>query len=202
MEDKASPKRMFILEGKTDEIVVRSVLEKLEILNVEFKRCNGIENLLKVFPVLIKESDMRSIGIIVDANNSLEGRWQSIRDKLRNSDLGIELPETPCHHGTVRKFGDQFIGVWVMPDNQRCGELEDFVAELIPEGNVWKLACDYIESAKDKVARVSKSKSLVYAWLAVVAPGMQIGTAFKTGKLKLDTENYTNFENWIKALCE
>ena len=68
------------------------------------------------------------------------------------------------------EFGDQVIDVWVMPNNQRCGELGDFVVELIPEGDVWKLACDYVESAKDKVARVRKSKSLVYAWLAIVAP--------------------------------
>ena len=87
MEDTASPKRMFLLEGKTDEIVVCSVLEKLGILNVEFANCNGIENLIKVLPVRIKESDMKSIGIIVDANDSLDGRWQSIRDKLFRSDL-------------------------------------------------------------------------------------------------------------------
>lgn len=202
MEDTASPKRMFILEGKADEIVVCPVLEKLGILNVEFVNCNGIENLIKVLPVRIRESDMKSIGIIVDANDSLDGRWQSIRDKLFRSDLKIELLETPDFRGTILEFRDQFIGVWVMPDNQRCGELEDFVTELIPAGDVWKLACDYVESAKDKVERVSKSKSFVYAWLAIVAPGMQIGTAFKTGKLKLDAQNYKNFENWIKALCE
>ena len=202
MEDAASPKRLFILEGKTDKETVSSVLKKLNILNVEFKECNGIENLLKVFPVLIKESDMKSIGIIVDANNSLQGRWQSIRDKLIRSDLKIELPKAPCHCGTVQEFGDQVIGIWVMPDNQRCGELEDFVAELIPKDDVWNLACDFVECVKDKGIRVSESKSRVYAWLAVLEPGTQVGTAFKTGKLKLDTKNYKNFENWIKALCE
>ena len=94
MEDTASPKRMFILEGKTGEIAVCSVLGKLEILNVKFKKFNGIENLLKVLPVRIKESNMKGIGIIVDANDSLGGRWRSIRDKLFRSDLKIELLET------------------------------------------------------------------------------------------------------------
>ena len=211
MEDTASPKRLFILEGRTDKITVCSVLEKLNILNVErdvkFEECNGIENLLRDFPVFIKESDMKSIGIIVDANSSLESRWQSIRNKLIRSDLEIELPETPCHHGTIQEFGNQIIGIWVMPDNQRCGVLEDFVAELISEDDIWELACDFvekakdIEKAKDKGIQISESKSRIYAWLAIVVPEMRMGTAFKANKLKLDTTNYKNFENWIKNLC-
>lgn len=158
--------------------------------------------MLKELTAFIKESDARSIGIAIDANESLERRWQSIRDKLIRSDLTVKFPKAPCRHGTVQEFGKQIIGIWVMPDNQRCGELEDFVAELIPKDDVWNLACDFVECAKDKGIRVSESKSRVYAWLAVLEPGTQVGTAFKTGKLKLDTKNYKNFENWIKALCE
>jgi len=201
MEDAASSKRLFLLEGRTDWIIVEAVLERLRILNVNLVNCNGIENLLNDLPALIKESDMRSIGIIVDASNSLEQRWQSIRDKLIRSDLEIELPKTPCHCGTVQEFGDQVIGIWVMPDNQKSGVLEDFFAELIPKDDVWELACDFVERAMGKGIPVNESKSKVYAWLSIVAPGMQMGTAFKANKIEFDTTNYKNFENWIKALC-
>lgn len=88
-----------------------------------------------------------------------------------------------------------------MPDNQRCGVLEDFVAELIPEDDIWELACDFVEKAKDKGIRISESKSQVYAWLSIVAPGKRMGWAFKADKLELDKDNYKNFENWIKNLC-
>lgn len=76
---------------------------------------------------------MRSIGIIVDVNESLETRWESILDKLIRSDLEIELPKAPFHSGTVQEFGDQVIGIWVMLDNRKFGVLENFVSELIPE---------------------------------------------------------------------
>ena len=158
--------------------------------------------MLKELLIRIKESDMRSIGIIVDANNSLERRWQSIRDKLIRSEFEVELPRMPYHQGTIQGFGNQVIGIWVMPDNQKCGVLEDFVTELIPKDDVWELACDFVERAKDKGIQISESKSQVYAWLSIVAPGMRMGTAFKANKLELDNENYKNFENWIKALCE
>ena len=127
IEDTDSPKRLFLLEGKTDEIIVRSVLDILIIQNVQFDACIGIENLLKDLPALIKKSDMRSIGIVVDANNSLEQRRESIRDKLIRSDLEIELPKTSCHCGTVQEFGDQVISIWVVPDNQKSSVLENFL---------------------------------------------------------------------------
>lgn len=157
MEDTVSPKRLFLLEGKTDEIIVNAVLKKLNISNVKLENCNGIGNLLKELTAFIKESDARSIGIVIDANESLERRWQSIRDKLIRSDLTVKFPKAPCRHGTVQEFGKQIIGIWVMPDNQRCGELEDFVAELIPKDDVWNLACDFVECAKDKGFGLAKA---------------------------------------------
>ena len=190
-----------MLEGKTDKKVVVAVLEKLRIQNVQFEDCSGIDNLLSDLPTLIKMSDAISIGMIVDANKSLKRRWQSIRDKLIRLEFEIELPETPCHYGTKQEFGNQIIGIWVKPGNQRCGALEDFVAELIPDDDIWEFAYDFVMGAEDKGARISERKSQVYAWLAIVAPGMQMGTAFKANKLELDSTNYKNFGNWIKALC-
>ena len=35
MEDKASSKRLFLLEGRTDKIIVEAVLERLRISNVD-----------------------------------------------------------------------------------------------------------------------------------------------------------------------
>ena len=201
MENANAPKCLFLVEGKTDKIVFSSILKKLHISNANCVDCNGIDKLLNDLTTFIKGSDARSIGIIVDANQSLGRRWQSIRDKLIRSDLEFELPKTPCHCGTVQEFGDQVIGIWVMPDNQKSGVLEDFVTELIPKDDVWELACDFVERAMDKGIPINESKSQVYAWLSIVAPGIQMGTAFKANKLEFDTTNYKNFENWIKALC-
>ena len=90
-----------------------------------------------------------------------------------------------------------------MPDNERTGELEDFVKEMIPESNVWDLARDYVERVKNEGIQLKKmSKSEVYAWLAVVDPGVRMGTAVLAGKFKFDTTSYRRFENWIKTLCE
>ena len=38
------------------------------------------------------------------------------------------------------------VGVWLMPDNESAGELEDFVARMIPgDDPVWPLSESYIE---------------------------------------------------------
>lgn len=202
MKNTDSPKRVLLLEGKTDEIIVGIVVRNLRIADVRIENYGGINNLLRDLTAFIKGSNAMSIGIIVDANESLEERWQSIRDRLINSDLDIELPTKPNRHGVVEKFGNQRIGVWVMPDNERPGALEDFVKEMIPNDGAWRFARDYVERVKGGGIQVNESKSQVYAWLAIVAPGTQMGAAFGRGKFKSDTTSYGNFENWIKTLCE
>lgn len=201
MESKQSEERLFLVEGKTDEIIVREVLRKLQISDVSFAGGEGIDKLLAELTAFIKRSNAMSIGIIVDANKNLEKRWESIRNRLNRSDLEIELPDAPSRHGVIQKLENQNFGVWVMPNNQDNGMLEDFVKEMIPDDDAWRLAVDYIERAKDSGLQIKESKSLVYAWLAIIDPGRYLGTAFGAGKFKFDTANYKNFENWIRDLC-
>lgn len=203
MKNADFKKRSFLVEGPTDQEIVGAIAHRLGIENVECVSFNGKDNLLKEITAHIKDSNAASVGIIMDANKKLESRWEAIYNKLRRSDLKIEIPRKPARDGVTLRYENQRIGVWVMPDNERTGELEDFVKEMIPEGNVWDLARDYVERVKNEDIPIKKlSKSEVYAWLAVVDPGVRMGTAFLAGKFKFDTTNYRRFENWIRILCE
>lgn len=203
MKNADFKKCSFLVEGPTDQEIVGAIAHRLGIKNVKCESFNGSDKLLKDLTAHIKESDAASIGIIMDANKSLERRWGSIYNKLIRSDLTIEIPKKPVRDGVIVRHDTQCIGVWVMPDNERTGELEDFVKEMIPESNVWDLARDYVERVKNEDIQLKKlSKSEVYAWLAVVDPGVRMGTAFLAGKFRFDTTTYRRFENWIKILCE
>lgn len=196
-------KRSLLVEGPTDQEIVGAIAHRLGIKNAKCESFNGNDKLLRDLTAHIKESDAASIGIIMDANKSLERRWEAIYYKLSRSDLEIEIPKRPVRDGVTLRYGSQCIGVWVMPDNERTGELEDFVKEMIPESNVWDLARDYVERVKNEDIQLKKlSKSEVYAWLAVVDPGVSMGTAFLAGEFKFDTTSYRRFENWIRTLCE
>ena len=83
---------------------------------------------------------------MVDANDNPATRWQAISDRLAS--VGIQTPAAPHPNGTIIEAADDMprIGVWLMPDNQSLGELEDFVAQMIPSGDpVWPLSQDYID---------------------------------------------------------
>ena len=77
MKNTDSPKRVLLLEGKTDEIIVGIVVRNLRIADVRIENYGGINKLLRDLTAFIKGSNAMSIGIIVDANESLEERWQS-----------------------------------------------------------------------------------------------------------------------------
>lgn len=203
MKNADFKKRSFLVEGPTDQEIVGAIAHRLGIKNVKCESFNGNDKLLRDLTAHIKESDAASIGIIMYANKSLERRWESTYNKLSRSDLEIEIPRKPVRDGVIARHDTQCIGVWVMPDNERTGQLEDFVKEMIPESNVWDLARDYVERVKNEDIQLKKlSKSEVYAWLAVVDPGVRMGTAFLAGKFRFDTTTYRRFENWIKILCE
>ena len=81
---------------------------------------------------------------MADANDNPGARWQRICGCL--SSAGIVVPAAAEPGGTIIE-GKVRVGVWLMPDNQSPGELEDFVRRMIPEDDpVRPLAKRYIEA--------------------------------------------------------
>jgi hypothetical protein len=120
----------------------------------------------------------------------------------------LQLPVMPAPGGTIipanPAIGSPRIGIWVMPDNQTAGELEDFVVPMIPEGDpVWPLSQAYIASiplASRKFEANKITKSEVHAWLAARRfPGL-MGLAPREGDLKTDGPLCQQFLAWLTRL--
>lgn len=72
------------------------------------------------------------MGIVIDADTNLSGRWQRISQILVDSEK-YGVPYTLPNNGLVLLPYDEEdpkIGVWIMPDNNMNGMLEDFLAML------------------------------------------------------------------------
>ncbi|MYA91660.1 MAG: hypothetical protein F4Y10_07915 [Synechococcus sp. SB0663_bin_10] len=136
-------------------------------------------------------------------------------------DFEDALPELPCHKGLIRRNvrpkqkpkSTLHVGVWLMPDNQSSGELENFFAGLIHENNrTWPLAKEYInqytmEQAENRqggldVGKPYKvSKAEVYAWLATRKQPGKMGAVISEGHgLNFDSELARRFAQWLKDL--
>lgn len=82
-----------------------------------------------MLPVKLQESDLAVLGIIMDADTDLAARWQGLADRL--SAAGYEsVGSLPGPKGTVFiPPGNSLLpklGIWLMPNNQVTGILEDF----------------------------------------------------------------------------
>ena len=149
--------RVLLVEGPDDEHVVRH-LSNLQEEMPEF--CifdkEGIENLLEDIGLELLVPGRQAVGVLVDANDGLNARWSAISDRLREEN--IEVPDRPRPGGTIID-GTPRVGIWLMPDNQSPGELEDFVSEMIPDDDpVWPRAQRYIDGITEADRKFQRQK--------------------------------------------
>jgi hypothetical protein len=164
----------------------------------------GVEQLLRAFPVAIKGTYER-IGIVLDANSNPAGRWEQIRNRAEK--LGLSVPDSLASDGTLipgRKPGSR-IGIWLMPDNQSEGTLENFLSELVPFGDsIWSYADEVVIEASRRGARYQekdRSKSRLHTWLAwQEKPGLPFGIAMKAELFEKESEAARRFVAWFNRL--
>ena len=133
------PAKLLLVEGQDDKHVAEHLRRRLASdLTFQCEDKGGSGPLLDAIDVEIATDGRVALGIVMDANDDLATRWQAIGHRLRGTD--VQLPEQPAHGGTVID-SEPRVGVWLMPDNATPGELENFVAELVPKDDpVWPLA--------------------------------------------------------------
>ena len=196
------PSKVLLVEGVNDKHVVRNLRERLApTLVFESIDEGGIDSLLDAISVEIKASGRQTVGIMADANNDIRARWQAIADRL--SRAGVQPPNTFDPEGTIVQ-GKPRVGVWLMPDNDHPGELEDFVAKLVPQGHkVWPRAVQYIDGIPPSEREFKEHKAMrakLYAWLATLEEPQQMGTAIGASSLDVAGPAAESFANWLRRL--
>ena len=152
----ASP-RVLLVEGQDDEHVVRHLRERnLPMPEFGIIDRKSISNLLRAIEADVLAPRRTAVGILVDADESLDRRWQAVTDRLRRA--RITPPSAPDPTGTIID-GNPRIGVWMMPDNESSGELENLVARMIPASDaVWPLSEAYIAGIPPGVRMFGEGK--------------------------------------------
>ena len=211
MQESDSHPRVLLVEGPDDKHVVIHLSERSGLTqNFVIVEKEGINSLLDSIEVEVDIPGRTILGIVLDANDNPNARWQALTDRLNrlrqedHFDLP-ELPDKPEPSGTIIE-GKLRIGVWLMPDNRSTGELEDFVGSMIPSGDpVWPLSEAYIESippADRKFAPGKIQRAKVHAWLATREEPRRMGLAIKARDLVTDAANTAAFVNWLRTLFQ
>ena len=181
----------------------RGLLPTRFLLLIRIVNKDGIGEVLKSISGEIKVSDRLAVGILVDANSDLTDRWKDVRDKIMEAN--IQVPTNPNLDGTIIE-GTPRVGIWLMPDNESSGELEDFVKQMIPTDDpVWPLSQRYIDGipqANRKFSDHKKLRAQLYAWLATRKDPEKMGLAIKAHDLNVDGILCKKFVAWLMALFE
>jgi hypothetical protein len=201
----------LIFEGDDDKHVVMNLLfhhgSNGEPLCYHFtpKVKNGVDRLIRALNEELKATDLGSLGVILDADTNLARQWARVTHVLdvhgcRN------VPPAPDQNGTIVETPDgKKIGIWVMPDNQRSGALEDFVGSLIAGNDVlWPKAQADVKKIPADAMRFKPaylSKAQIHTWLAwQEEPGTRMGETFKKRYLDPNRPQAASFVAWIKRL--
>ena len=197
-----SSDHVLLVEGQDDKHVVRQLCNRHESTpSFSISDKDNITQLLESIGPEINVSGRQAVGILVDANDDVTGRWNAIQNRLRRAD--IEPPLSPSPDGTIIQARPR-IGIWLMPDNTSAGELEDFVAQMIlTEDPVWPLSLSYIEGIPEADRKFSEKKKLraqLYAWLATREDPRRMGLAIRARDLKVDGDLSKKFVAWLNRL--
>ncbi len=202
MSTPNSSLQKLLVEGVDDKHVVWHIRQRNNIES-EFEICDegSVEQLLDAIEVEIL-SPKNTVGIMVDANKNLTARWQAIRDRLQKNN--ITLPAKPEPSGTIIAGVPHHhprIGIWLMPDNQSPGELEDFIEKMIPRNDaVWPLSVCYIDSIPEENRKFKEMKAKVHAWLATKEEPLKLGTAIRAKYFDVNAATCKKFVDWLREL--
>ena len=211
MVTEHSPYRLLV-EGPDDKHAIIHLMtrhginwDSLESLLPYVDDCGGIDPLVESLGVFAK-SGYKRLGVVVDANADIRARWHRIKSAFEKNST-ISLPQKPNGDGTVipGMTPDSKVGVWLMPDNQSQGQLEDLLSKLIEAQDAcWPHACEATRHAKKLGAKFPDkdfSKANVYTWLAwQETPGLPFGTAIKAKYFAADSPEALKFVDWFKRL--
>jgi hypothetical protein len=207
MRVKEKFKKKLLVEGNNDQHVVWALCNKFNLRQTfDVIDCEGVDNLTEQIPLRFKQSAIETLGIIIDADTTINNRWISIKGILTTQ--GFNVPNAIPSTGLVLKAGSLKVGVWIMPNNKLDGTLEDFISFLVPKDDkllpIVHSTLDDIEKKQlNKYAPAQRSKAVIHSWLSWQEdPGTPLGLSITKKYLTTDEATCSRLMKWMDELFD
>lgn len=195
----------LMVEGPDDCHLVEQILLRSDLkIALETSAYGGYQQLIERIEGELRVTNRAALGIVVDANNHPDRRWQSVKSRLDAH--GAVTPESLGTDGIIIRETDELprVGVWMMPDNESPGELEHFVAKMIPPGDpVWPRSQRYVDCIPVDARAFRPQDAMgakVLSWIATRRKPGFMGQAISRGDLRTDGELCQRFIAWLDRL--
>lgn len=188
----------LLVEGHNDQHVVWALCQCHKIEECfDVVDCECVDNLLEQFRLrlTIPETNKR-LGVVIDADTSLVHRWRQFCDIIKRSGKYEQLDVLPKNGLIIRPKDkhEPIVGLWIMPNNQLNGMLEDFLSFLVRPDDVLMDQVEIVleEIEKQEIHRykdVHHAKAKIHTFLAWQEdPGTPMGQAITKKYLQPDCE--------------
>lgn len=171
-------KRILLVEGKDEENFFCALLQKLQISDVQIRSVGGKEKFKEAYPSFVKQSGftkVHTIGFVRDAEDGrAEDAFKSICDIIKKFSPSFPVPEKP---GEIKEYNSYKTGVYIMPDCNNPGMLENLCIESVKDTELYNAADEYVcraeslyEGTESGNKKFNKPKAVVQTYLAGTVP--------------------------------
>ena len=206
LKDEGPQSNLLVVEGSDDFHAFISLFDAHKIRSqCRLEDGGGYERMRDSIDTRVDESGLERIGFVVDADENITDRWHSLQGALSLARYA-SIPDVPDPAGTIiREEGRRTIGIWIMPNNNLPGALEEFIRLLVPEDD---LLWSHAEKSVAELPAFPKdlegnwqSKAKIHTWLAwQEEPGKPIGQAITKRYLNPKAEEAQRLVNWLRRL--
>jgi hypothetical protein len=170
--------KLLVVEGSDDSHFLAALLRHARIeADFEIRDLEGVNNfnrILRALPAVTGFANVVSLGIVRDADQSMQSAFQSVCSALKNANLSV-----PKHPLSI-VGGHPEVSVFIWPDCKSNGTLETLCLDSVDDDPAMPCVAQYLECLdSQKVTRPTAiDKARVHAFLASrKRPGLRIGEA-------------------------
>ncbi len=199
--------KVLLLEGRQDCNIIKEFCKNNNINENSFDYCYcaGYDGVLHKLTDILKMSPYNKpkiIGIIVDADIGMAVHYEEIKGKVKEFyKLPVKMPKGGLIHSDNQQ---PKLGIWIMPNNQDNGALEEFYLQLATDIDT-KFIDDAIKQAEKKKLTSFKSqhrkKAIMHTYFAWRdEPDDPLHSAINKIALDNNKDIAKAFKSWLKDL--
>jgi hypothetical protein len=196
--------KLLAVEGKDECNFFESLLRYERMDGVQLVDIGGKDKFQIELPLLTKVEGFRNvevIGFIRDAEDLVaDSAFNSVCETLRKNNLPVPVSINILADGRPK------IGIFIMPDNQNCGRLEDLCLQTLEGRKIFDCIDDYIlcfSSVMDQVERekLNGPKARVLSYLASRAPIVNsLGLGAQNGYWDFSNDCFSEIKRFLHSL--
>jgi hypothetical protein len=203
--EKIENENVLAVEGNDEKNFFEVLLRTMNIPNVQIIDVGGKDNFKNKFPVYIQSegalAKIKNIGFVRDAEQlEAQSAFDSICSVLRK----YALP-CPTELRKIIRRNDKKVNIFIMPNNNNCGMLEDLCIAAIKDTDVFTCVECFVKCYEGKIekGKYNLAKAKILAYLSTRTPIVNaLGLAAKQGIFDFTKPCFDDIKKFLKELFE